>query len=341
MFGVPFGVFSVNQMEASAKWYDRFNPIPEESMSKIESIVDQIYTIFEWFKNIKENIISMSIDLLLWVYETLTKVILHTPSFLFSSEWFKNNTVTFTGLSISMVIVLSMVEGIKTMSGDLLNRSKKTEIKRLLKRFPIALIASALMPTAFYYGFKGLNKLTDIIVDFGSANVSNGLSNVQINDISLLQVLGFIGFDIALITMLIPVLFQSFRRWFDISVLGIISPLVLTCWMFKSYDHLISMWWNHLKKCSMTQLIYAVFLLIIGTLLFGTNLSNDPLEVFIQLGVLIGGLARMQSPPSIVSRNIDKGGDIKTMFSGASKIIKPFALKKMAAKKVTRGVLGK
>lgn len=340
MFGVPFGVLSVNTLEASAAWYDRFNPISEETMTKYESIINQIYTIFEWFKNIKENIVNMSVELLIWVYETLTKVVLHTPSFLFSSEWFKNNTVTFTGLAIAMVIILTMVEGLKTMSGDLLKHSRNTEVKRLLKRFPIVLIASALTPTIFYYGFKGLNKLTDIIIDFGTANVSNGLSNLKIDDISLLQVLGFIGFDIALITMLIPVLLQSFRRWFDLTTLAICSPLVLTCWMFKSYDHFTSMWWNHIKKCSITQLTYAVFLLIIGTLLFGSNLSNNSTEVLIQMGVLIGGLARMQNPPSIVGRNVDKGGDITKMFNGASKVIKPFSPKFAIAKGIIKGYKG-
>lgn len=338
MFSVPFSVLSINQMEASAKWYDRFNPISEETVSKYESMVNQVYKIFEWFKNIKENIIELSTDLLIWIFETLTKVVLHTPSFLFDSVWFKSNIVTFTGLSIAMVIVLSMYEGFKRMSGQLIKNKTVTDIKRIIKRFPLVIIGSALAPSMFYYVFKGLNKLTDIIIDFGKHQMDKGMSELNINDISLLQVVGFVGFDIALISILIPILLQNFRRWFDLLALGALTPLALACWVFNSCEHLFDIWWNHIKKCASVQIVYAIFLLLIGTLLFGTKLPNNGWDIMIQMGIVIGGLWRMNTPPSIMSRYSDKGSDIKSMWNGAFRVIRPIKLKPNLFKKNSKGV---
>lgn len=338
MFAVPFSVLSINQMEVSANWYDRFNPLSKETISKYESMVDQVYKIFEWFKNIKENVIELSTDLMIWVFETLSKVVLHTPSFLFDSDWFRNNVVTFTGLSIAMVIILTMYEGFQRMSGHLLKNKSVTDISRILKRFPLVLIGSALAPSMFYYVFKGLNKLTDIIIDFGKHQMDKGMSQLDINDISFLQIVGFIGFDIALISLLIPILLQNFRRWFDLVGLGVLTPLALTCWVFNSCEHLFDMWWNHIKKCASIQIIYAIFLLLIGTLLFGTKLPNNGWDILIQMGIILGGLMRLNSPPSIISRHSDKGGDVKTMFNGAYRALRPFKFKSNLFKKKSKGV---
>lgn len=325
MFSVPFATLSINQMKASAAWYDRFNPISPESQEKISSIIDTITKVIMWFKNIKDNMVEISTDLMIWTYETLTKVVLHTPSFLFDSDWFRNNIVTFSGLSIAMSIVLAMFEGFQRMSGGLIKNKQVTDLRRIIKRFPLVVIGSAIAPSLFYYTFKGLNGLTNIIIDFGKHQMDKGIQNINMDDITLLQIVGLIGFDVALISILIPILLQNFRRWFDLLTLGAMTPLALSCWVFNAYEHLFTMWWEHIKKCASVQIVYAVFLLIIGTLLFGTKLPNSGWDILIQLGIVIGGLWRLNSPPMIISRNIDRGGDIKTMWDGASKVIRPLS----------------
>jgi len=326
MFAVPFSVLSINQMEASAKWYDKFNPVSEQSKQDLNNIIKDITDTISWIKNIKQNLIEISSDLIIWVFETLSKVILHTPSFLFNSDWFKSNVTTFSGLSILMVIILCMYEGLQRMSGDLIKNKDTTDMKRIIKRFPLVVIGSALAPSVFYYTFKGLNKLTDIIVDFGKHQMDKGISQIALNDITLLQVVGLIGFDIALISVLIPILLQNFRRWFDLLALGVMTPLVLACWVFKAHENLFYTWWEYIKKCASTQLVYAIFLLLIGTLLFGTKLPNNGWDIMIQMGIIIGGLWRMNNPPNIISRHVDKGANIKSMWEGAYTVIRPLRM---------------
>lgn len=60
----------------------------------------------------------------------------------------------------------------------------------------------------------------------------------------------------------------------------------------------------------------------------------------VQMGIVIGGLSRMNNPPSIVSRNVDRGGTLATMFNGASKVIKPFSPKFAIARGVMKGFKG-
>ncbi|MBG9689517.1 hypothetical protein ABD91_01105 [Lysinibacillus sphaericus] len=323
---VPFATLTTFQIKVSAAWYDKLNPIPKETQAKVSSIIDTVYKIFDWFKNIKQNITELSTDLMFWVYETLSKVVLHTPSLLFNTEWFKGNILTFTGLSIAASIILSMFEGLKMMSSDLIENRKPTDIKRITKRIPLVVLGSAIAPSAFYYMFKGLNKLTDIIIDFGKFQMEKGMSQLSVNDISLLQMFGFIGFDIALITMLIPILLQNFRRWFDLLALGVMTPLALACWVFASQEHWFIMWREHIKKCALVQVVYAVFLLLIGTLLFGTKITNNSWDVLIQLGIVIGGLWRMNTPPNFLSRYTDRGEDITSMWNGAFNAVRPVTM---------------
>jgi len=135
-----------------------------------------------------------------------------------------------------------------------------------------------------------------------------------------------IGFDIALISVLIPILLQNFRRWFDLLALGVMTPLVLACWVFKAHENLFYTWWEYIKKCASTQLVYAIFLLLIGTLLFGTKLPNNGWDIMIQMGIIIGGLWRMNNPPNIISRHVDKGANIKSMWEGAYTVIRPLRM---------------
>lgn len=308
---------TTNTVQASASLLDKLNPVPQETQDKFTNIVNWLDSIVTWFKNIKENITQLSIDLMTWSFDAIQSVVLHTPLFLFDSTWFKDNIVTFTGLSIAMSIMLVIYEGFQKILR--LPNAKHTDMPRILKRIPLVLIGSALTPVAFYYGFKGVNALTNLIIDIGKSQINKGLSGFQLSATSWLETLLFVGFDIALIAMMIPVFLQNFRRWFDILALALMTPVVLSCWVFKAHERHFHSWWTHLKSCSMTQLAYAVFLLIIGTLMFGTKAPDNPVDLLVKVGIIIGGLWRMNTPPAILSSYINRGANVQDMWSGAGK----------------------
>lgn len=311
---------------ASASWFDYLNPVPEETRIKFNNTIDFFDKIINWFKNLRENIAEFSIDLMMWSYETITNIVLKTPTMLFDNDFFRQNVVMFTGISIGLSMVLAVYDGFLRMFSTFLNNKKKNEITdlgRISKRVPIAIIVSALTPTLFLHGFKGLNWITNKIIEVGKHVMSNGMNGIDFKLVSWFEALAFLGFDIALIGIMIPVFLQNFRRWFDIIALGIMTPVVMGCWIFKSHEHYLNKWWSHLKKCATVQLVYAVFLLLLGALMFGTGTPEGHIEFLIKFGVIIGGLWRMSSLPNFVSSKLDRGADLKTMTDGARNAVTP------------------
>lgn len=320
-------------VQAHASLLDKFNPIPQKTQDQFAEIVNVIDKVITWFKHFRENVTQISIDFMTWSYDAIASVVLHTPLFLFDSSWFKDNIVMFTGLSIAMSVVLAMYEGFQRIGGhifkgkrSIVKDSNHTDMARISRRIPLVVIGSALAPVAFYYGFKAINWLTDAIINVGKSQMAQGISGLQLSQVSWLEMLVFIAFDVALIGMMIPVFLQNFRRWFDLMALGVMTPVVLSCWMFKAHEHYFHTWWEHIKKCSMTQLVYAVFLLIIGSLMFGTKAPESVMELVIKIGVVIGGLWRMNNPPNIMRRYVDTGSDVGDMWKGAGKAITPHPL---------------
>ena len=295
----------------------------DNAEEKVTNTVEFVEKVVNWFKNIKENIAQLSMDLMNWCFDFITSIVLHTPTFLFDNEWFKQNILTFTGLSIIMSMVVAIYEGFQKMFSNFIKRKNPTEMSRILQRMPFVVIGSALAPSAFYYGFKGINYLTELIIDIGKTQMDNGISNLGFNAITWLEVTTFVAFDIALIGMMIPVFLQNFRRWADILMLGAITPLALSCWVFKSQEHLFHMWWNAIKKSSLTQLVYATFLLVIGTLMFGTKTPDSIMDIMVKIGIVIGCLWRMNTLPSFVRSHVDTGADVTKMWKETGNAVTP------------------
>jgi len=324
--GVPFSVLSLNAVPQTASAHTWFNPIhfipgAEETLNKWDIIANHVVNVIEWFKHFRENILQVSVDFMTWSFEAITNVVLFTPVIFFKSEWFSNNILMFTGLSVAMSSVLTMFEGIKRI----LNKNH-TKMDRISWRFPLVILGAGLAPLGFQTIFSILNELTEMIISITRAQMNEGLKSMEFSEAAFYEFLAFIGFDIALIGMMIPIFLQNFRRWFDILALGAITPIALSCWMFKSYEHYFRIWWEHLKKCSLVQLVYAVFLLLIGGLMFGAKPPDDEGELLIKMGIVIGGLWRMSQPPAILRRYLDTGTDIKGMWKGAGDAITPHPL---------------
>lgn len=281
----------------------------------------------------------MSVDLFIWVYETLCNVVLHTPLFLFDTEWFSKNILMFTGLSIGAVVLMSIYEGYKRLLSNIIKKQPPhTDMGRISSRFPLVILGSGLAPVAFYYGFKGINYVTATILDINTAQLKNSAPEMALSNFneSFVQTIMYIGFDIALIGFLIPILFQNVRRWFDLFACGTLTPLALSCWMFKQHEHYFHKWWNHIKKCSMTQLVYAGYLLILSGVMFGLSSPSTDKEFLIKIGIIIGGFSRLTSLPKFVSSQIDNSNGVNKTWEDAKKAVTPHPLLKKGVQLFTK-----
>lgn len=288
-------------------------------------VADKIRSIVDFFSNFKYNVVQYSTDLLTWIYQFISSMVLHMPSYLFGSTWFKHTSLVFGGMSAGLVLIFSMMEGLKRM---LPKKKNVTDLLEMSKRLPFAVAAAGIAPFLFEQGFNLLNKLTNSIIKIGKEQMNHGILSMDMSSISGMEVFAYIGFDIALIAMMVPVLLQNFRRWFDLIMLGVIAPVALSCWVFKEHRHYFHTWWGGVKKLSLVQLSYAVFLTVIGIFMFGVKAPENSMEMFLKLGIIIGGLWRMTEPPSILKKHLDTGKDVKGVYKGFKSAIDPLNIKK-------------
>lgn len=261
---------------------------------------------FEWFGKLDDHIIDFTMKLLGWVYQFLSDFILQMPVFLFSTNWFYTLSLIFCVISVFLTIILSITEGIKAIIDK-----PYTDISRIIKRFPIALVGAGFAPIAFEKVLGYLNTASTQIIEAGRSIIATNLYGTGKLTLSLIDAFALLAFDIAIIAMLFPLFMNMARRWFDILALGTLTPLATICWVFKDHEGYFHKWWDSIKKLSMMQLYYATFTTIIGILILGVHNSETFGSLIVKIGIVIGGLWRMINPPQEFKKHVDTSGDIK------------------------------
>ncbi|MGV3146332.1 hypothetical protein, partial [Streptococcus parasuis] len=181
-------------------------------------------------------------------------------------------------------------------------KAQPMPFKTILKRWAIVAGIITAVPFLFQKSFEVLNKISDTLISMGSKTM-DALSLPE--TISFFDVATLVLFDGILISSIVPVLWQNGRRFFDIMVLGVVSPLALTAWIFDPYRHLFRQWWDNVKHLSLVQVYYSLFLLILGWFIFGIPTPSAITGMIVKMLVVIGGFNRMTSPPRIVTKHLD------------------------------------
>ena len=284
-------------------------------------IGDILTAIIDWLIKLPENLPQYSIDLLSKIYELLTVTVLHTPLFLFNNSFIKDTSLVFAGVSILIVTILTMIEGIKKML-----KKKNTDIKQIVKRYSLSIIGAGFAPFLFEKSFELINQLTNAISKIGATEISNFnlFSKIQIplTNIGFLDTILLLGFDVVVIALLIPIILQTGRRYWDLMCLSALTPLSLTAWIFDDYKHYFSKWWSNVKLLAQTQLIYAIYICLMGVFIFGTANVVTGVGLICKMLVIIGGLTRMTNVPQFVKSRVDTGNDIEDSWTGALKSYK-------------------
>lgn len=131
-------------------------------------------------------------------------------------------------------------------------------------------------------------------------------------------------FDGMLIGVLIPILLQCGRRYWDLLCLAAISPLAMTAFLFDRHKHHYNNWLNQIKKLSTVQLVYATFIMLMGVFIYGTRfITGDFMTILIPKALIVlGCLYRLANPPQFIKSMTDSGDDIVDMGSGVVKTMK-------------------
>lgn len=312
-----------------------------EPVSLIPAPIQEVINWFGEFvtliKELPVNVGKMSADLMAWVYELCGDLILKTPLWLFSNEWFTNMTLLFSSVALGAVAVLTVIEAIKRMFSGVKDGKRPMvkapmEFKTIIKRWALVAGLTTVVPFLFQKTFQLLNYISDLLIGMnGKTMATTALSET----FGTLDIIALIAFDAVLIGTVIPVLWQNGRRFFDLLVLGITAPLALGAWVFDSKRHLFDQWWKNVKHLSLVQVYHSLFLLVLGWFIFGIPTPVDFTGTVIKLLVVIGGFARMQNPPRLIAQHLDSGGGLdeitkKPLKGTRQKILSNFAFSKSA-----------
>ncbi|QEG13656.1 putative membrane protein [Bacillus phage vB_BspM_MarvelLand] len=306
------------------------------------SIPDPIQKIIDWFgeftkliENLPKAIGQMSADLMAWVYQLCSDLILKTPLWLFDNEWFFNMCHLFSAVALGAATVLTIIEGIKRMLSGVKDGRKSLvsqpmEFSTIIKRWSMVAGLTAVVPYLFQRAFQFLNFLSEKISSLGGDTMKAAALSTTF---STVDVIALIAFDVVLISTVIPLLWQNGRRFFDLLVLGVVTPLALVAWVFDSYRHLFNQWWSNLKHLSLVQVFHSLFLLIIGWFIFGIPTPVDFTGTVIKLIVVIGGFGRMTNPPNIIAKHLDNRGGMDAITGTKKKNAVTTVMKNLAFSK--------
>jgi hypothetical protein len=215
------------------------------------------------------------------------------------------------------------------------------DMKVIAKRWFLVAGAITFTPFLFQKAFQCLNWVSDKLVGMGADNM-NALALAK--HFTTVDVVVMLIFDAILVSTVIPVLWKNGRRFFDLMVLGVISPLALSAWIFDDKRHLFQQWWGSVKHLSMVQVYYALFLLVIGWFIFGVPNPTTFTGLCAKILVVIGGFGRMVNPPRIIARHLDAGQGMDETVSGSRVVTKVkgnFKESKAILKKATFGLATK
>lgn len=299
--------------------------------------VNPIKEVMDWFgefvkliTDLPHNVAKLSADLLAWIYDLCTGLILKTPLFLFDNEWFTTMSLGFSGVAVGMVVVLTIIECIKRMLSGASKKIRPMEFTTIMKRWSLVAGITSVTPFLFKSAFKLLNFISGKLTSMGSDIMT---ASALTTTFSTIDVITLLVFDAILISTVIPMLWTNGRRFFDLLVLGVVAPVALSCWVFDSHKHFFTQWWSNVKHLSLVQVYHSLFLLIIGLFIFGIPFPADFTGTVVKLLVVIGGFARMQNPPKIIANKLDNGKGLDEVMKSnvketSKKLIKNFAMSK-------------
>jgi hypothetical protein len=264
--------------------------------------------------------------LMVWIFRTVSRII-YTPVFLFDNEFFHHLIRIFTGISIGIVTIGSMMEGFKRVLGF-----SGSSFKRIILRLPIMVAICGFAPFGFIKAIEAMNGITNLIFTIGTNMLSNsGQSNM--GALSLfsgdLESLGFILFVLLYIALLIPMMLNHGQRWFSLIALGILTPFAMLGYVFDSFKSLHHTWWTSLKGLFLVQIVYSVFVMILSLLMFAVPFPTTFDGIFAKLLVILGGLYMLAVPPPFVKKFFNQSPNTKQSYAVVAQKIGKLILRKV------------
>lgn len=264
------------------------------------------------------------IEVIKTVFDSFLQYILFTPAELFDTSSVKSLVLKFSAVSMATTTVLTMGEGLKRIIG-----AEYTPYTQVFKRFPIAIFISAFAPFLFYWAAKGSNILVDVVIALIGGSISDTAyfaNELHRLGSSIYQVFITFVFLVVLLVYLCRIIFYHATRWFGLLFNCLATPLVMTAWIFKPYEHVLEAWLKDNKIKFLSQVGHSFFLGVISLVLFTPNLLPfaSGIDIFyhfiFKIMIAIGGFYLMLNPPSWVKALISKEKHPRSILSTVTQV---------------------
>lgn len=306
----------------------------ETSAATLTGITESVQTFSVWLKTLndgaKEEILNpenQMKELMIFIYKWISMMI-YTPAFLFENAFFKDMLRTFSGLSIAIATIVSMIEGFKRISG-----LSGTSLKKIAMRLPIMIGVCGFAPWGFVKAIEAMNWVTNMVFAIGNTYLNQSTAYSDMWELNLFgdvfEAIGFALFLLLYVALLIPMMLHHGRRWFSILSLGVLTPFAMLGYVFDSFKSIHNSWWNSLKGLLLVQIVYSIFVTILALLMFAVPFPGTLEGLFAKLLVLLGGLYTLAIPPPFVKKFFDNGPTPKQSYALIAKKLGMMMIKKV------------
>lgn len=231
------------------------------------------------------------------MYQLMVNTILYTPEVLVTNPETQRLWWIFVGVAMSVMSILTVIEGIRIVLGW-----SKANVMSMLGRTAVAFGALAFLLPGMTYGIHYLNKLVAWFMEIAHHGMEPNVyfSSMIGATVGGIDILASVIFFVLLLIYMFQILLYYGRRWFDIIVMAVISPLAFMSSIFDSTRHYFQKWLTHTTQLYMVQVVHAVYLTVIGLIVLAPATITGIDVGFIRILLLIGALWRMSKPPAFV-----------------------------------------
>lgn len=265
------------------------------------------------------------------VFESVVDLILYTPITLISNAYVQKMWWIFVGITVGVLMVMCIVEAIRMVLG-----LSHSNFLQFLGRSVMAFLGMTFTLPTMTYGLDFVNRFVQYFMELSMGHVKTSqfvgesLSSVFAN--AGVGLFVSIIFLVLFLYYMFRVLLYYGRRWFDILVATVISPLAFGSMIFETTAHYFQQWWSHVVQLYMVQIVHAVYVGVLAAIVLAPSFVNDTITGFFKILLLIGALWRMSTPPRFVSA-MSGSPDSRDMLRGITrKFVKLKTLGKFSVK---------
>lgn len=279
-------------------------------------------TFHQWLRDTFVHPIEKGIDgyydFVSWFYTQATELVTIFPLAVFGNPYVYKMQMAFTGYAVFMIVLLSMLEGLKAILGF-----SYTSFLTLIGRTVVSSIGMGLTIPAVLFLIKCSNLLVYSILRVSAQYTSNAHLGEAFRTLSYDGLVNFVAsllFLLACLYFILLALLRVGRRWFDLLMNLVISPLAWAAYVTNGTARYLSDWFRSTGRIILANIVYAFYVAVLSLVIMLPIRMDSVADWLVKMLLVLGGLYRLANPPSWI-RSLNGGGSIIPVLKDVAQLI--------------------